>query len=96
MLWKGVVIWSVTLIVLYRAAPRLAPHRSVLARVAIGFLALILPLGFYNALSHRPPMGYDPNQGPLVTSLGVVAGGGFFVALICGAFVMFGEARHSS
>ncbi len=96
MWWKGVVVWSVALIALYRAAPRVTPHRPVLARIAIGFMALILPDGFYSAFSHRPLVGYDPNQGLLLTTLDVVGFGGIFVALICGAFVMFGEARHSS
>lgn len=95
MWWKGVVVWSIILIALYRAAPRITPHRHVLARIAIGFMALILPDGFYRAVCHRQ-LGYDPNQGLLFTTLDVVAAGGIFVALICGAFVMFGEARHSS
>ena len=93
--WKGVVVWSVALIALYRAAPRIAPHRPALARIAIGFLALILPDGVYRALCHRS-LAYDPNQGLLFTTLDVVAAGGIFVALTCGAFVLFGEARHSS
>jgi hypothetical protein len=95
MWWKGTVLWSAIVIVLYRAVPRIAPHSPTLARWAIGCLALILPDALWSSLQHRPN-AYNPGQGLVLTALDVMAFGGVFVALICGALILFKDARHSS
>jgi hypothetical protein len=91
---KGTIMWSVILLVLYRAAPRIAPQRPTLARFGIGSFGLVLPDALYSWLTHRPA-GYNPNQGALLSALDAVALVGIFIALICGAVVLFADARSS-
>jgi hypothetical protein len=94
MWWKGVVIWSVVLVTAYRAIPRLAPHRPKLARFAIGCSSFLVIDALYSWFSGRPTLTPLPlDQGLLLTALDVAAFVGMFLALVCGAIILFTDRR---
>ena len=94
MWWKGALIWSFVLITAFRAIPRLAPHRPGLARFAIGCSGLLVLDSLYSWLSGRPTLTPLPlDQGLLLTALDVAAFVGMFLALVCGAIILFTDRR---
>ena len=94
MWWKGAIVWSITLTLLCRAVPRLAPHRPRLARFAIGCFGLVLLDALYSWFSGRPA-AYQRDQGVLLDALDFIAFAGILISLICGAVVLFTDTRQS-